>query len=65
VRVDSLNRRAAVCGWRSQEVDNGRLVFGDHGHRSGMSIPVVDAGGSSTSLESHVSGRHGGGASKS
>jgi len=65
VRVNALNRRAAVCGWRSQEVDDGSLVFGDHGQRPEMSMSVIDADGSSTVVDSHLSERHGGTASKS
>jgi hypothetical protein len=64
MRVDSLDRRAAVCGRRRQDVDDGCLIFGNHGVQA-ISVSVADADGSSTVLDSHVSDRHGGGASKS
>ena len=38
VRVNTLNRGAAMGKWRSKEVDDGRLVFGDHGGQ-GASAP--------------------------
>jgi hypothetical protein len=57
VRIDSLDRRAAVCGWRGKEVDNRWLVFGDHGRRPRMSMSAMDAPVRAHGAGSKASGR--------